>query len=186
MLAVPRGGVPIGAEIAKELGLPMEIILSKKIGHPYNPEYAIGSVSLQGTVIDESVTDIPMSYIRQETDRILEDLRERFKLFMGERQQTDLKGKIALLVDDGIATGNTLLASIKAIEKHEPEKIVVAIPVAPATAIKRISKVVDEVICLLAPENFMGVGQFYKDFSQTSDEEVIMLLEQTNRIKYPF
>ncbi len=183
VLAVPRGGVPIGYTIAKELGLPLEIILSKKIGHPYNPEYAIGSVSLHGAIIDERVTDVPMDYIQKEADRILSGLKEKFKLFMGDRKPTDLTGKIVIIVDDGIATGNTILATIKSIEKSNPQKIIIAVPVAPPATVSKLSKVADEIVCLLIPENFSGVGQFYYDFSQVSDDEVIELLQKANKIK---
>lgn len=183
ILAVPRGGVPIGYTIAKELGLPLEIILSKKIGHPYNPEYAIGSVSLHGAIIDERVTDVPMDYIQKEADRILSGLKEKFKLFMGDRKPSDLSGKIVIIVDDGIATGNTILATIKSIEKSKPQKIIIAVPVAPPATIDKLSKVADEIVCLLMPENFSGVGQFYYDFSQVSDDEVIELLQEANKLK---
>jgi predicted phosphoribosyltransferase len=183
ILAVPRGGVPLGYEVAKTLDLPLEIILSKKIGHPSNPEFAIGSVTLNGPIIDESAKEVSKEYIKTESERILKTLKEKFKLFMGNRKPTELKDKTVIIVDDGIATGNTILATIEAIKKSKPKEIVIAVPVAPPSTIRRLSGFADEVICLLTPENFMGVGQFYENFSQVSDEEVIQLLNEANKIK---
>jgi putative phosphoribosyl transferase len=176
VLAIPRGGVPIGAIIAKELGMPLEVILSKKIGHPSNPEFAIGSVSLDSVQIDEEQY-IPQTYIQAETERIRKLLHENYKLFMGKRTPQPLKDRVLILVDDGIATGNTLIATINLVKKQHPKKIVVAVPVAPPSALVHIGAMVDDVICLLAPPDFYAVGQFYQEFYQVSDEEVIDLLQ---------
>ncbi|MGZ4034179.1 MAG: phosphoribosyltransferase [Bacteroidia bacterium] len=183
ILAVPRGGVPIGYVIAKELGFPLEIVLSKKIGHPRNPEYAIGSVTLHGAVVSDNVMDVSIDYIQKEADRILLNLKEKFKLYMGNRRPADLKNKTVIIVDDGIATGNTILATIDSIKKSNPDKIVVAVPVAPPATVRKLANVVDEVICLLTPTNFMGVGEFYSNFSEVSDEEAIQFLEEANKTK---
>ena len=183
ILAVPRGGVPLGYEIAKSLDLPLEIILSKKIGHPSNPEYAIGSVTLNGVILDESANIISKEYIKKESERILKTLKEKFKLFMGDHKPTDLKDKTVIIVDDGIATGNTILASVEAIKKSEPKEIIIAVPVAPTLTAEKLAKFVDELICLSTPQDFMGVGQFYENFSQVSDEEVIQFLSKANKIK---
>ena len=184
ILAVPRGGVPIGYEISKELGLPLEVILSKKIGHPYNPEYAIGSVSLDGTIINENITDVSQEYIKKEVEKIQQALKEKFKLFMGNKKPTNLQDKTVIIVDDGIATGNTLLATLESIKKNKPKEIIIAVPVAPPETVKKFSKLVNEFICLLAPYDFMGVGQFYSDFSQVSDNEVIKYLQDANKLKH--
>jgi putative phosphoribosyl transferase len=183
VLAVPRGGVPIGYQIAKELNLPMDIILSKKIGHPQNPEFAIGSVSLHGTIINDNVSNVSDEYINKEAHKILMGLKEKSKLYMGDRTQTDLKNKIVIIVDDGIATGNTVLSILEMLKKSNPEEIIIAIPVAPPDTANKLAKLVDEFICLDTPEDFMGVGQFYRNFSQVSDEEVIKLLDDANKIK---
>lgn len=183
VLAVPRGGVPVGYYIAKELDLPLEIILSKKIGHPQNPEYAIGSVSLQGTIINDNLIDVSKDYLNKEAERISVGLKEKFKLYMGNRKPTDLKDKIVIVVDDGIATGNTILATLEMIKKSNPKEIIIAVPVAPPDTARKLSKLVDEFVCLLTPEDFMGVGQFYRNFSQVSDEEVIKFLEEASRLK---
>lgn len=183
VLAVPRGGIPLGYVIAKELGLPLEVILSKKIGHPQNPEYAIGSVSLNGFVINDNVTDVSMDYIRRESDRILKVLKKKFKLYMDGHKPTDLKDKTVIIVDDGIATGSTVLATVETVRKTKPKEIVIAVPVAPPATVNELSKTVDEMICLLTPYDFMGVGQFYLNFSQVSDDEVIQLLRDVNKMR---
>jgi predicted phosphoribosyltransferase len=182
ILAIPRGGVPIGYYIAEDLDLPLEIVLSKKIGHPNNSEFAIGSVSLQGVVIDESVTGIPKDYIERESNRILEVLEEKFKLFMGDCKLTDLKNRTVIIVDDGVATGNTIMATINAVKKSYPKKIIVAVPVSPIESARKLSVMVDEFICLQIPKVFFGVGQFYDDFSQVSDEEVMEYLKKNQRL----
>jgi len=185
ILAIPRGGVPIGYYIAEDLDLPLEIVLSKKIGHPNNSEFAIGSVSLQGVVIDESVTGIPKDYIERESNRILEVLEEKFKLFMGDCKLIDLKNRTVIIVDDGVATGNTIMATINAVKKSYPKKIIVAVPVSPIESARKLSVMVDEFICLQIPKVFFGVGQFYDDFSQVSDEEVMEYLKKNKRLLKP-
>lgn len=182
VLAVPRGGVPIGYVIAKELGLPLEVILSKKIGHPYNSEFAVGSVSLYGTVINDSVIDFSMEYISREVERILRSLKEKNKLYMGDRKPTDLKNKTVIVVDDGMATGNTIMATIEGIRKSKPREIIIAVPVAPGSTVIKFQKLVDDFICLLMPENFSSVGQFYESFSQVDDEEVVHLLHAADQM----
>ena len=177
VLAIPRGGVPVAAPIAKQLGMPLEVTLSKKIGHPSNPEFAIGSVSLGGVTVDERA-DVPREYIESEVSRIRESLRHKYRLFMGNREHVPLKDQLAIVVDDGVATGKTLLATIELIKKEAPRKIVVAVPVASPTAYDRIDSMVDEVVCLLVPPYFQAVGQFYDEFSQVSDELVIKLLKE--------
>jgi putative phosphoribosyl transferase len=177
VLAIPRGGVPVAAPIAERLGMPLEVVVSKKIGHPSNPEFAIGAVSLEDVEVDERM-DVPHEYIRAEVARIRESLQKKYKLFMGNRQPVELKDRIVIIVDDGIATGKTLLSTVELVKKKQPAKIVVAVPVAPQAAIERFKGIVDEVICLLVPPFFQAVGQFYQEFTQTSDEEVIELLQQ--------
>lgn len=179
VLAVPRGGVPIGYYIAREYHFPLELLLTKKIGFPGNPELAIGAVSLENEVIDDRF-DISATYIKQETAKIRKSLQERYRKFMGDRKPADLKGKTVIIVDDGIATGNTIMASIKMIRAMDPGKIVVAVPVAPARTADKIRVLVDYFICVYTPEEFFGVGQFYDDFSQVSDEEVIQFLDKIN------
>ena len=177
VLAIPRGGVPVAAPIAQYLGMPLEVTLSKKIGHPANPEFAIGSVSLDSVQVDERA-DVPQEYIAAEVNRIREGLRQKYSLYMGNRKHVHLRDLVVILVDDGIATGKTLLATIELVKKELPRKIVVAVPVASPSAYDTISSLVDEVVCLLVPVSFQAVGQFYEEFSQVSDELVIKLLQE--------
>jgi putative phosphoribosyl transferase len=180
VFAVPRGGVPIGYYIAKHYNFPMELLLAKKIGHPWSEELAIGAVSLEDHIIDERHY-IPDYYIENEVKRIRQSLKDRYSKFMGEdHRPVDIKKKTVIIVDDGIATGNTILASIKMLRNKNPSKIVVAVPVVPHDTVEKISKQVDDFICLHSPKDFYGVGQFYTDFSEVSDEEVIGLLKEAN------
>jgi putative phosphoribosyl transferase len=182
ILAVPRGGVPIGYEISKNLHLPLDIILSKKIGHPLNKEFAIGAVSLESTFIDNH-PEIPKEYIEREIINLREALQDKYNLYMGNRKPADVKDKIVIVVDDGIATGSTLLASIAMLRKSKPKKIVVAVPVVPYDTIEIFKQKTDEFIYLIASKNFRGVGGFYEDFDQVNDDEVIRMLLVDNLIE---
>ena len=182
VLAVPRGGVPVGYVIAKRLNLPLDIVLSKKIPHPLNKEFAIGAVSLDSMIIDEHL-DIPKNYINEEIIRLQKSLQEKYKLYMGDREPIAIKGKNIIVVDDGIATGNTLMASIAMLHKRKPEKIIVAIPVLPKDVVEKFEKIADELVYLIAPEYFRGVGGFYEKFDQVEDEEVIKELSEMNYAK---
>ncbi len=183
ILAIPRGGVPIGFTISKKLNLPLEIILSKKIGHPFNPEYAIGSVTLNNIIINENNKDVSKEYIQKEHLKILNKLKGKYKIFMGKKNQTDLKNKTVIIVDDGIATGNTILAALEDIKQNNPKEIIIAMPVAPKGVASKLSKLVNEFICLELPIEFMAVGQFYNNFSQVSDEEVIAIIKLSRENK---
>lgn len=178
VLAVPRGGVPLGYEIAKNLQLPLDIVLSKKIGHPSNKEFAIGAVSMDSTVIDEHL-DVSKEYVENEIVRLRSVLREKYKRYRGDREPLVIKHKNVILVDDGIATGNTLLASIAMLRKQHPARIIVAVPVLPYDTIPLFEKNTDELVYLIASKHFRGVGGFYEDFQQVEDEEVIQILGTT-------
>ncbi len=182
VLAVPRGGVPLAYFVARELGFPLEVILTKKIGHPANKEYAIGAASLTDyfVVPHEYVTN---DYIEHELVQIRRKLKEMYKRFMGDKEPQSLEGKTVIVVDDGIATGNTLLGTIQVLKKSEPGKIIIAVPVASENAVEKLSREVDEVIAVLVPEEFYGVGAFYEDFSQVSDEEVIFYLDRLRELR---
>lgn len=176
VLAIPRGGVPVGYRIAKKLGFPLEILLTKKIGYPGNAEYAVGAVSLSGSYVDETIA-LPQEYIDREIATIREALEKRFQWFHKNRKPVTLKGKVVILTDDGIATGNTILAALRMVMAASPAKIIVAVPVAPRSFEKKLEAYrVDEWICLLTPRRFSAVGQFYEDFNVVSDDEVIQLL----------
>lgn len=182
VLAVPRGGVPIAYHIAKAYNLPLELLMTKKIGHPAQSEFAIGAVGLDDHFIDETF-GIPESYIETEVQRIRGRLKEQYHLFMGQHKAVDLEGKVVIIVDDGIATGHTILSSIKMLRLKKPKKIVVAVPVAPPDTVEKIKKQVDELICLYTPTPFVGVGLHYMDFTQVTDEEVMRLLRDANHFE---
>jgi putative phosphoribosyl transferase len=175
VLAIPRGGVPIGYEIAKRLHLSLDIILSKKIGHPMNTEFAIGAMTIDTTIIDEH-PEVPKQYINGEIIRLKELLREKYLLYMGNREPLDAKGKNVILVDDGIATGNTLLVSINMLKKREPTKIIVAVPVLPLDVLETFEQQTNEFVYLITANNFRSVGAFYDQFYQVEDDEVIQML----------
>jgi predicted phosphoribosyltransferase len=177
ILAVPRGGVPIGYYIARNFNFPMDLLLTKKIGHPLNKEFAIGAVSLENEIIDD-YPYISREYIDDQILEIRESLKNRYENFVGDRTPVNVKNKTVIIVDDGIATGNTLLAAIKMIRGKSPKKIVVAVPVAPTDSAQKISDNVDELICPLITDDFRGVGSFYLNFSQVSDEEVVQFMNK--------
>jgi len=174
-LAVPRGGIPVAFPVAKILHLPLEVILSKKIGHPMHKEFAIGAVSLTGQVIAPNAfaTD---EYIKQETVTIRAQLKAMYRKYMGDRAPTPVKDKTVIIVDDGVATGHTLLSTVEMIKREAPKKIVIAVPVASQQAAEKLSEIVDEFICAWIPAHFRSVGEFYADFTQVTDEEVIQML----------
>lgn len=177
VLAIPRGGVPMGRIVADKLEGELDIVLVHKLGAPGNPEYAIGSVDESGHVALTSVAKqygIEQGYIDKERDRQLESIRQRRKRY--GRPPADAKGRVAILVDDGIATGSTLLAAIRFVRAQKPTRLIVGVGVAPPDTARRIEQDVDEMICLQTPASFMAVGQFFVDFRQVSDEEVIAAL----------
>lgn len=182
VLAVPRGGVPVAYAVARELGFPLEVIFTKKIGHPMNKEYAIGAVSLTDYFV-EPHADVTEEYVEQEVQRVRNRLKEMYSKFMDDKEPANLEGKTVIVIDDGIATGNTLMATVNVLRKSKPGKIVIGVPVASQSSVLKLSKEVDEVISLLIPEEFYGVGAFYEDFEQVSDEEVVLYLDKLKKLK---
>lgn len=180
ILAIPRGGLPLGAIVAQSLHAPLDVALSKKIGHPYNKEYAIGAVSLDDVILSD-LPHIDKTYINRETEIIRQKLRKRFDQYYQDSSPLDLGGKTVIIVDDGVATGNTIKITAQMVHNKRPKKVIVAVPVAPSSAIKNMkaSNYIDEVICLETPYNFHAVGQFYLEFGEVSDEEAIRILEKT-------
>jgi len=182
VLAVPRGGVPVAFAVAKELGFPVEVVLTKKIGHPMNKEYAIGAASLTDYFVipHENVSE---EYIQEELKLIRANLKKMYARFMEDKEPTDIKGKTVIVIDDGIATGNTLLGTIHVLRKSKPGKIVIGVPVASKSAIKKLSTEVDEVVAVMVPDEFHGVGAFYEDFGQVSDEEALFYLDKLRELR---
>lgn len=183
VIAIPRGGVVVGYEIAKELGIPLEIIIPRKIGAPNQPEYAIGAVAGDDiTMINEQVVEqlrIPRSYIVDEAARQRKEIARRSQLYSTGRSPVSLAGKTAILVDDGIATGYTMIAAARVIRKMNPARLIIAVPVAPPDSIGMMRREADDVVVAATPEPFSAVGYWYHEFSQTTDEEVIDLLRRT-------
>lgn len=177
ILAVPRGGVPIGKKVAEALHFPMDITLIKKVGHPVNKEYAIGAVGLNTEFFNETDKMVTRDYVREETEKVRDKLRERYKKYMGNKDPLDLTHKTVIIVDDGIATGSTLLATVQLARKKGASKVVVAAPVGPFSAVKKLQEVADEVICLEMPPDFRAVGQFYDHFEEVNDDEVVSMLQ---------
>lgn len=181
VLAIPRGGLPVASIVAKSLEAPLDVALIKKLGHPYNKEYAIGAISLNNSVLSDAM-GVTKSYIKEETRRIREILKKRHDQYYKNRSPQSLEDKIVIIIDDGIATGNTVIATVELVHQQNPKKIVVAIPVAPKMAVTNLEELplVDEVVCLYAPFNFHAVSQFYEKFDQLSDKEAIAILEAFN------
>ncbi|MFN6946143.1 MAG: phosphoribosyltransferase [Cytophagaceae bacterium] len=182
VMAIPRGGVEIGYVLATELDMFLDVVMIKKIGHPKNPEYAVGSVSLYGRILDHHY-DVTQEYIEEETKKIRKLLKERHEEYLRGRSPFEIKGKTVILADDGIATGNTLFAAIHTIKKSEPAEIIVAAPLAPAEVVEKLREIVDDVVVEEIPKSFYGVGQFYEDFKPVSDEEAVRLLRDFNHVQ---
>jgi putative phosphoribosyl transferase len=171
VLAVPRGGVPVAAPVARSLGWPLDLVMTKKIGHPSNPEYAIGAVSLDDRIVVPH-DQVPGKYIEKETKRIRKRLRTLYRELMGDRPPEALSDKTVVVVDDGVATGNTLLSIVGMLRRQQPARIVIAAPVAAPEAVERLRAVVDDVIVLDVPDDFYAVGRAYEDFTQVEEDEV--------------
>jgi predicted phosphoribosyltransferase len=187
VLAIPRGGVVVGFEIASELELPLDVIIPRKVGAPNNPELAIGAVMEDGTIIlDNSLVaylGVPESFIREESARQRGEIKRRLKVYRPNEPYQNVKGLDVILVDDGIATGSTMKAALASVKNQGAKTVTVAVPVGPPSTIKELKEQADRVICLKTPEYFQAIGQFYLDFNQTSDEEVIELLRLSVRKK---
>jgi len=182
VLGIPRGGVVVAKEISDYLQTPLDIVAARKIGHPYNPEYAVGAVDLDGEVIlnEEASYDRAFNskYINDHAKEELKVLKERVKMCRsGELKAPDVTGKTVIIVDDGIATGLTTLSVIKYLKKRSPKKIILAVPVAPPETVSNLVSQVDEMEVLEQPENFYAVGQFYQEFPQVSESEIRSLLD---------
>jgi len=182
VLAVPRGGVPVAYIVARELGFPIEIVLTKKVGHPMNKEFAIGAASLTDYFIEPD-EDISEQYIEQELKKIRIRLKEMYKIFMGDQEPEKLEGKTVIIIDDGIATGHTMMGTVHVLRKSKPGKIIIGVPVASKSAVRELSKEVDEVVAVMIPEIFYGVGAFYDEFEQVTDEEVMFYLNKLRELQ---
>lgn len=174
VLGIPRGGVVVAAEVAKKLKLPLDIIVTRKIGHPAQPELAIGAVDADGQVIWDNKL---LSQLEFKIDDELKEIRRREKEYRQKKEPFQVKNKIVILVDDGIATGSTTLAAVNYLKKHQAKKVILAVPVASQEAAEKLSQQADELIILETPDYFQAVGQFYQQFEPVEDNEVIKLLK---------
>jgi len=183
VLALPRGGVPVGYEVSAALDLPLDVLVVRKLGMPSQPELAMGAVASGGAVVlnDDVVRYLPRGSdaVEQVKARELQELARREESYRGHRPALQMSGRTAILVDDGLATGATMEAAVRALRNLDAQRIVVAIPVASIEARERIAAVADEVVCLQTPPFFSAVGQWYERFDQTEDEEVRELLARS-------
>ena len=183
--ALPRGGVGIGYEVAKFLQAPLDIVVTRKIAHPENPEYAICAVDEKGFRIcdSEAARFVDQEWLERETLRQTEEALRRIEVYRKGRKPEKLSGKTVILVDDGIATGLSMRAAIKRVRRENPKEIIVATPVAPRDTIEELGKEVDQMIALENGRNYLGaVGSYYASFPQVSDDEVIELLEEKTKL----
>jgi len=180
VLALPRGGVPVAYEVARALKAPLDVFIVRKLGVPGHNEFAMGAVATGGVRVLNNETvralHIPQYLIDKVTEQEQQELVRREHIYRGGRPAPDVRGRTVILVDDGLATGSTMLAAIKALQQQQPARIVVAVPTAAAETCEELRAEVDDVICAITPQPFRAVGLWYEDFSQTTDEEVRNLL----------
>lgn len=179
ILALPRGGIPLGIELSEKLSAPLDVVLAKKIGHPFHSEFAIGAIAEGGEPILSDTMDIDPTWLKTEVQRILDEIKRRRSLYDKVLTKQPLENKHVILVDDGIATGRTMFAAIDAVKLHDPAKISVAVPIIPKDTYARLINEVDEVIAVEVPYRFLGaVGAYYQNFPQISDQEVSEMLDK--------
>lgn len=182
VLAIPRGGVETAYNTIKKFNFKWDLITPRKIGAPHNEEVAIGAVSMDGTyVLDEKIVqffNIPEEYVKNQVTSELKEIKRRLREYRGNEDPPDVKNKVVIVIDDGIATGFTLLAAIESIKKLQARKIIIAVPVAPTETVERFSKIADEIICLLVPSEFYAVGMYYENFSQVTDKELFNVMDK--------
>ncbi|MBI4756699.1 MAG: phosphoribosyltransferase [Betaproteobacteria bacterium] len=181
VLAVPRGGVPMARAIAEDLEGDFDVVLVRKLGAPGNPEFAIGAVDESGWTYvspDAAWVGAGEEYIERARRQQLEVIRLRRAQYSPLRAARDPRGRVVIVVDDGLATGATMIAALHSLRAREPARLVCAVPVAPPETVEHVRRLCDEMVCLHAPEDFRGVGQFYADFGQVEDDEVVRLLRE--------
>ena len=182
VLGIPRGGVAVAFEVAKQIRAPLDVIVIKKLGYPGNEEFAIGAVGLDTYHVNlEYSSSVPKGYIEEQVRIKQQEVQRRLSLFRGKKPPVSLKGKDVIIVDDGIATGETMMLAVKLIQRHSPRSVIVAVPVAPPEAVAALKQQADDVVCLLMPESFMGIGEFYMDFTQVEDDMAATLLREAGR-----
>ncbi|MEH6467070.1 MAG: phosphoribosyltransferase family protein [Porticoccus sp.] len=186
--ALPRGGVPLGLAVAQALNMPLDLIIPRKIGHPNYAEYAIGAVTEGGEAIfnEHEIAQIDSDWLEQQKQEEITEAKRRREYYLADRKPVSATGKLAILVDDGIATGLTMRAAIRDLKNRHPDKIVVAVPVMPADTAKTLDSEVDDVVALLIDPHYQGsVGSYYQYFYQLRDDEVILLLNKLDEDNIP-
>jgi predicted phosphoribosyltransferase len=185
VLAIPRGGVVVGFEVAEMLGLPLDVIIPRKIGAPGNPELAIGAMTEDGTaILDEnlmSYLNVPQNYVERESVNQKLEIQRRMQLYRQNEPYPNLKDRDVIVVDDGIATGATMKAALASVKNKGAKSVTAAVPVGPPSTIEELKRQADRVVCLYMPESFYAIGEFYDDFAQTNDYEVIDLLKRNRQ-----
>jgi hypothetical protein len=180
VLAIPRGGAATGAVLARELGAELDVVLARKLRAPDQPELAVGGVGEDGEIylnhLASEALRLDEAYLKQEREHQMAEIARRQKLFRAVRPAAMLRGRSVILTDDGIATGSTMIAALHVVNGQEPHEVIVAVPVAPPDRLAEIRKLCDEVVCLYTPSDFWAVGQFYQNFSQVEDTEVVEIL----------
>jgi putative phosphoribosyl transferase len=185
VLGIPRGGVIVAAEVAEALGGELDIVLTRKLGAPGNPELAIGAVGEDGQVVLNerlaALVGASKDYIDRSRVEALAEISRRAQVYRQARTRATAAGRTVVVTDDGVATGATMQAAIWALRSQRPDRLIVALPVGPEDTLRRLAEDVDELVCLRAPSFFQAVGQFYRDFSQTTDEEVLTALQRVHQ-----
>ena len=185
VLALPRGGVPVGYEISRSLGAPLDVFVARKLGAPGRPELGIGAVAQGGVRVLNGhavrALGIPDDYVERAVKKETAEIERRLELLRGGRPEPEVRGRTAILVDDGLATGVTARAAVAALRSHDPRRLVLAVPVCAAQTAKTLRSEVDELVCLEAPADLGAIGLWYEDFYQVPDGEVVGLLERARR-----
>ncbi|KQU84278.1 phosphoribosyl transferase [Variovorax sp. Root318D1] len=185
VLALPRGGTPVAYEVAKALHVPLDVLVVRKLGVPWNPEFAMGAIASGGERLIDDMLVRELGISTRDVEEVASneacELERRERVYRGGRPAPDLRGRTVILVDDGLATGSTMRVAVRAVRRQSPARVVVAAPVAAPEACELLRGEADEVVCAEMPDPFLGVGRWYLDFSQTSDEEVCRLLDDANR-----
>jgi putative phosphoribosyl transferase len=180
VLGLPRGGVPVAAEVAALLGAPLEILAVRKLGAPHNPEYGIGAIAEGGTKVFDhealALLEIDGGELARIVEREAAELRRRVEAYRGDREPASPRDRTVVVVDDGVATGVTNTAALREVRRHRPRRLILAVPVCPPDSLVRLQDEADEVVCLAVPPRLQGVGQWYSDFGQVTDAEVIAAL----------
>jgi putative phosphoribosyl transferase len=186
VLALPRGGVAIGFEVARMLKAPLDLVLVRKIGAPFQPELALGAVADGDhveTVLNPEIAElVTETWFREERERQLREMERRRAVYLRNRPRVPVAGHTAILVDDGIATGATMRAALRSVRLANPKRLVLAVPVAPPDTVSDLAAEADEVVCLRTPSFFGSIGYFYDDFRQLDDADVIRLLDEAERV----